>query len=81
MRCVNKKRVTSNDNKSHIFGKYISGLAIDAVIIIDIVIPFLYFNFKLSIRELFGCGITFFCIFILFSVIHWPAYIKEIEGL
>lgn len=61
------------------FIKYICKLAIDAIIIIDIIIPFLYFNFNLNAQELLGCAIVFFVIFILFSIVYWTKYSDEVQ--
>lgn len=80
MRCINKKIDAREHGNIYVFIKYISSLSLDAFIIIDIIIPFLYFNFKLSAKELVGCAVVFFCTFILFSILHWPRYIKERRG-
>lgn len=76
----NRNIVDTNYNKTSAFIKYMAKLALDAIIIIDIIIPFLYFNFSLSAQELLGCAVVFFVVFLLFSAAYWPKFIKERRG-
>lgn len=72
MNCGEDK-ILQNNKKNIIvsFLKYISNIFIDAIIIANITIPFLYFNFHMSAEDLFKSSMVFIVIFLAYALVHW----------
>lgn len=72
MNCGEDK-ILQNNKKNIIvsFLKYISNIFIDAIIIANITIPFLYFNFHMSAVDLFKSSMVFIVIFLAYALVHW----------
>lgn len=51
--------------------KFYLNTLIDSIIIINLAIPFLYFNFHMKSTELIGCAVVFFILFNGLGFKYW----------